>query len=98
MYVGEWLPLHRGLRPMVDGGKGKVKTAYDIPDESAVPIDIVSTGLVSCVCIYVDHWTEQPFKPALLCFSVFLRTARCLHSSSAGAVQGSARAVWGQRH
>ena len=91
MYVGEWLPLYRGLRPMVDGGKGKVKTAYDIPDESAVPIDIVSTGLVSCFCIYVDQWTEQPFKtsPALLLRLLAHRAlpAHQLCESFAGALQ-----------
>ena len=35
---------------MVDGGKAKVKTAYDIPDESAVPIDIVS--IVGSLLLY----------------------------------------------
>jgi hypothetical protein len=66
VYVGDWRPGYCGVCPMVDGGKAKVKTAYDIPDESAVPIDIVSTALD---CVGSSPSTAS--SPA-----VFLRTAR----------------------
>ena len=48
MYVGG--VVYRLAPPMVEGGKGKARTAYDIPDESAIPIDIVSTAGSLLLC------------------------------------------------